>query len=103
MEALSKTAQNAKTLGFEGLGCIHPGQIKIVNESFSPSEKEIEKAKKIVFAYQKAEKDGLGVVAVDAKMVDAPVVKRAQKTIENAIVFELLNQNWMESYGNELG
>jgi citrate lyase subunit beta / citryl-CoA lyase len=102
VETLSKTAQNAKALGFEGLGCIHPGQIKIVNESFSPSGKEIEKAKKIVFAYQKAEKDGLGVVAVDAKMVDAPVVKRAQKTIENAIVFGLLNQNWMESYGNEL-
>jgi citrate lyase subunit beta/citryl-CoA lyase len=103
IEALSKTAQNSKALGFEGLGCIHPGQIKIVNESFSPSEKEIEKAKKIVFVYQEAEKHGLGVVAVDAKMVDLPVVKRAQKTIENAIVFGLLNQNWMESYGNELG
>ncbi|MGC9352828.1 MAG: aldolase/citrate lyase family protein [Mariniphaga sp.] len=103
VEALSKTAQNAKTLGFEGLGCIHPGQIKIVNESFSPSEKEIEKAKKIVFSFQEAESKGLGVVAVDSKMVDAPVVKRAQKTIENAIVFGLLNQNWMESYGNELG
>jgi citrate lyase subunit beta/citryl-CoA lyase len=103
IEALSKTAQNSKALGFEGLGCIHPGQIKIVNESFSPSEKEIEKAKKIVFVYQEAEKHGLGVVAVDAKMVDFPVVKRAQKTIENAIVFGLLNQNWMESYGNELG
>ncbi|WP_372949361.1 aldolase/citrate lyase family protein [Mariniphaga sp.] len=103
VEALSKTAQNAKALGFEGLGCIHPGQIKIVNESFSPSEKEIEKAKKIVFAFFQAEKEGKGVVAVDSKMVDAPVVKRAQKTIENAIVFGLLNQNWMESYGNELG
>ncbi len=102
MEALSKTAQNSKALGFEGLGCIHPGQIKTVNESFSFSEKEIEKAKKIVFAFQKAEKEGLGVVAVDSKMVDAPVVKRAQKTIENAILFGTLNKNWMESYGNEL-
>jgi len=102
MEALAKTAQNSKMLGFEGLGCIHPGQVKTVNESFSPSEKEIAKAKKIVFAFQKAEKDGLGVVAVDAKMVDAPVVKRAQKTIENAIEFGVLNRNWMENYGNEL-
>lgn len=102
LEALTVSAQNSKALGFEGIGCIHPGQIQTVNKSFSPSEKEIEKAKKIVFAFFQAEKEGKGVVAVDSKMVDAPVVKRAQKTIENAIVFGLLNQNWMESYGNEL-
>jgi citrate lyase subunit beta/citryl-CoA lyase len=74
-----------------------------VNESFSPSEKEIEKAKKVVFSFQEAEKKGLGVVAVDSKMVDAPVVKRAQKTIENAILFGIINKSWMENYGNELG
>lgn len=103
LEALAKTAHDSKALGFEGLGCIHPGQIKIVNESFSPSEKEIEKAKKVVFSFQEAEKKGLGVVAVDSKMVDAPVVKRAQKTIENAILFGIINKSWMENYGNELG
>lgn len=103
LEALAVSAQNSKALGFEGIGCIHPGQIQTVNKSFSPSEKEIEKAKKIVFAFSQAEKEGKGVVAVDSKMVDAPVVKRAQKTIENAIVFGLLNKNWMENYGNELG
>lgn len=102
MEALAVSSQNSKSLGFEGVGCIHPGQIQTVNKSFSPSEKEIEKAKKIVFAFHLAEKEGKGVVAVDFKMVDAPVVKRAQKTIENAVVFGLLNQNWMENYGNEL-
>jgi hypothetical protein len=41
-------------------------------------------------------------VAVDSKMVDAPVVKRAQKTVEHAVVFGLLNKNWMENDGNEL-
>ncbi len=103
LEALADVAKSSKALGFEGIGCIHPGQIQTVNKSFSPSEKEIEKSKKIVFCFHQAEKEGKGVVAVDSKMVDAPVVKRAQKTIENAIVFGLLNQNWMESYGNELG
>ena len=102
MKALAETAQNSKSLGFSGLGCIHPGQIKTVNESFSPTAKEIEKAKKIVFAFLNAQKEGLGVVAVDSKMVDAPVVKRAQKTIENAIVFGILNKNWIANYGNEL-
>ena len=102
LDALAASARNSKRMGFEGLGCIHPGQVKTVNESLSPSEKEIEKAKKIVFAFRKAEEEGKGVVAVDSKMVDAPVVKRAQKTIENAVVFGLLNKNWMENDGNEL-
>lgn len=103
LEALAAAAQCSKALGFEGIGCIHPGQIKTVNESFSPSQKEIDDTKKIVFTFFQAEKEGKGVVAVDSKMVDAPVVKRARKTIENAIIFGLLNQNWMKSYGNELG
>jgi citrate lyase subunit beta/citryl-CoA lyase len=103
LEALADAARNSKALGFEGIGCIHPGQIQTANKSFSPSEKEIEKAKKIVLAFSLAEKEGKGVVAVDSKMVDTPVVKRAQKTIDHAITFGLLNQNWMDSYGNELG
>jgi citrate lyase subunit beta/citryl-CoA lyase len=102
LQQLAITATNSKALGFAGLGCIHPGQVKTVNDSFSPSEKEIEKAKKIVFAFYEAEKEGKGVVAVDSKMVDAPVVKRAQKTIVNAIHFGMLNNNWMENYGNKL-
>jgi citrate lyase subunit beta/citryl-CoA lyase len=102
LDALAVSARNSKIMGFEGVGCIHPGQVKTVNESFLPSEKEIEKAKMIVFAFLKAEKEGKGVVAVDSKMVDAPVVKRAQKTVENAVVFGMLDKNWMENYGNEL-
>jgi citrate lyase subunit beta/citryl-CoA lyase len=102
LDELTKTALNSKALGFSGIGCVHPGQVKTVNDNFSPSEKEIEKAKKVVLAFHKAEKEGLGVVAVDSKMVDAPVVKRAQKTIENAIVFGMLNENWMENYENGL-
>lgn len=102
LETLAITAQNSKRLGFAGLGCIHPGQIKIVNENFSPSKREIEEAKKIVFAFQVAQNEGRGVVAVGSKMVDAPIVKRAQKTIENAIIFGILNKKWMENYGNEV-
>lgn len=103
LQALAHSARNSKAMGFEGTGCIHPGQIQTVNNSLSLSEKEIEKAKKIVFAFSQAEKEGTGVVAVDSKMVDAPVVKRAQKTIDHAITFGLLNQNWMDNYGIELG
>ncbi len=94
MEGLRASVIEAKSLGFEGKGCIHPRQIQVVHEAFAPTEKEIEKAKKIVLAFEEAEKKGLGVVALGSKMIDAPVVKRAKHTIELAIMNGLLNKNW---------
>ena len=84
MELLKTNALSSKSLGFEGMGCIHPAQVKVVNEAFSPSEKEIEKAIKIVEAYEDAIAKGLGVVSLGTKMIDAPVVKRARKMIDVA-------------------
>ena len=94
MEGLRASVIEANALGFEGKGCIHPRQIKIVHEAFAPSGKEIEKAKKIVLAFNEAEKNGLGVVALGSKMIDAPVVKRAQHTINLAILNGLLDKDW---------
>ena len=94
MEALRQSVIEAKSLGFEGKGCIHPRQIKVVHEAFAPSTDEIEKAKKIVLAFEDAEKKGLGVVSLGSKMIDPPVVKRAVKTIELAIINGILNKNW---------
>lgn len=96
MDALKASVLEAKSLGFEGKGCIHPRQIQVVNEAFAPTEKEIEKAKKIVLAFEDAEKKGLGVVALGSKMIDAPVVKRAKHTIELAKRNGLLRENWTE-------
>jgi citrate lyase subunit beta/citryl-CoA lyase len=84
----------AKSLGFEGKGCVHPRQIKVVHETFAPTLDEIEKAKKIVLAFEEAEKKGLGVVSLGSKMIDAPVVKRAINTIDLAILNNLLTKNW---------
>ena len=94
MEALRQSVIEAKSLGFEGKGCIHPRQIKIVHEAFAPTKDEIEKAKKIVQAFEEAEKKGLGVVSLGSKMIDPPVVKRAIKTIDLAILNNLLDKNW---------
>ena len=94
MEGLKESVIEAKSLGFEGKGCIHPRQIQVVHEAFAPTLDEIDKAKKIVLAFKDAEKKGLGVVALGSKMIDAPVVKRAQKTIELAVLYKLLNKNW---------
>ncbi len=82
MEGLRESVLEAKSLGFEGKGCIHPRQIQVVHEAFAPTEEEIEKAKKIVKAFKEAEKQGLGVVSLGSKMIDAPVVKRALKIME---------------------
>ncbi|MBE0571008.1 MAG: HpcH/HpaI aldolase/citrate lyase family protein [Ignavibacteriaceae bacterium] len=94
MEALRESVIEAKSLGFEGKGCIHPRQIKVVHEAFAPTEQEIEKAKKIVLAFEEAEKKGLGVVSLGSKMIDPPVVKRAVKTIDLAILNNLIDKNW---------
>jgi citrate lyase subunit beta/citryl-CoA lyase len=94
MEGLKESVIEAKSLGFEGKGCIHPRQIQVVHEAFAPTLDEIDKAKKIVLAFEDAEKKGLGVVALGSKMIDAPVVKRAKKTIELAVLNNLLNKNW---------
>ena len=84
MEALKESVIEAKQLGFEGKGCIHPRQVKVINEAFLPTETEIEKATKIVEAFEEAKKRGLGVVSLGSKMIDAPVVKRAERTVKLA-------------------
>lgn len=94
MEALRQSVIEAKSLGFEGKGCIHPRQVKVVHEAFAPTKEEIEKAKKIVIAFEEAEKKGLGIVSLGSKMIDPPVVKRAQKTINLALLNNQISKDW---------
>lgn len=93
MEGLKRTALRSKALGFDGMGCIHPRQISVINENFSPSDAEIERAKKICEAYREAVQKGQGVVSMGTKMIDAPVVKRALKLLETANATGKLTQN----------
>lgn len=97
MEGLRQSVIEAKSLGFEGKGCIHPRQIQIVNDAFAPTGEEIEKAKKIVIAFEDAERKGLGVVSLGSKMIDPPIVKRAVRTIDLAIINNLLEDDWREN------
>jgi len=84
MDGLRRWGENSRALGFEGMGCIHPGQIRVIHEAFAPSQMEIEKALKIVAAFEEAEQKGLGVVSLGSKMIDPPVVERARKLVERA-------------------
>jgi citrate lyase subunit beta/citryl-CoA lyase len=85
MEELARSSAESRALGFDGRGCIHPRQIRVVHEAFLPSEEEIKKAADIVVAFELARRKGKGVVALGSKMIDAPIVKRALKVIHLAV------------------
>ena len=95
MEALRQTVLVSKSMGFEGMGCIHPRQISVIREGYAPDEIEIEKSKKIVLAFEAAKQKGLGVVALGSKMIDPPVVARAQKIIDLSVRMGLLSAHWI--------
>ena len=97
MEGLRLSVLEAKSLGFDGKGCIHPRQIRVIHEAFLPTGAEIEKARKIVLAFEEAEKRGLGVVSLGSKMIDPPVVKRALHIVDMAVAGGALNADWRDS------
>jgi citrate lyase subunit beta/citryl-CoA lyase len=84
LDGLRRWGENSRALGFEGMGCIHPSQIPVVHAAFAPSLLEIEKAQKIVSAFEEAQQRGLGVVSLGSKMIDPPVVQRALKLVARA-------------------
>jgi citrate lyase subunit beta/citryl-CoA lyase len=99
MDGLMASVLEAKALGFDGKGCIHPRQIEVIHRGFAPGQAEIDKAKRIVLAFETAEADGLGVVSLGSKMIDPPVVKRALRTVELAVASGMLPGNWREAGG----
>jgi citrate lyase subunit beta/citryl-CoA lyase len=84
MEGLRTWGLQSRALGFEGMGCVHPLQIAVIHEAFAPTTAEIERARKIVAAYNEAQQKGLGVVSLGSKMIDPPVVQRALKLMARA-------------------
>lgn len=83
-EGFLKEANLIKRMGFGGKSLIHPRQVELIHNVFTPSEKEIAKAKKIVEATAEAIRENRGVFTVDGKMVDKPIIERAQRTLELA-------------------
>ncbi len=96
MDALRRSVEEARSLGFVGKGCIHPRQIPVVHDAFAPPAAAIEKATKIVRAFEVAQARGLGVVSLGSKMIDPPVVKRAQATVAAALAAGRLAADWRE-------
>ncbi|PKB72682.1 MAG: hypothetical protein BZY75_05775 [SAR202 cluster bacterium Io17-Chloro-G7] len=83
-EALRRDAQVARQMGYTGKFAIHPSQIEAINEAFSPSEDEVSYARQVVEAWNRAEAEGRGSADLDGRMIDVPVIKRAQNLLEFA-------------------
>jgi citrate lyase subunit beta/citryl-CoA lyase len=73
--------RRSRDFGFMGAGCIHPGQVTIVNEEYTPSEAEVEYARKIIQLDKEAAAAGRASFALDGKMIDIPIIVRAQKLL----------------------
>lgn len=83
-EGLQRNALASKKIGFKGKFAIHPAQIDIINATFSPSPEEIDHARRIVAAFEAAERAGRGSTSLDGQVIDVPVVKRARALLEVA-------------------
>jgi citrate lyase beta subunit len=81
VEGLEKEARASKAMGYTGKFAIHPIQIDVINRVFTPSESEVEYARKVIDTYEEAIRKGLGAVALEGKMIDEAVVKKARKTL----------------------
>lgn len=83
-EGLKADCLIAQNLGMTGKAAIHPNQLEVIHEVFSPSEKRIEWAKRVLISAQKAREQGIGVYSLDGKMVDKPIIERAEKIMKKA-------------------
>lgn len=83
-EGIRVDAEKAKSLGFTGKSAISPRHVPVINEVFSPSQKDIDYAYEVMEAIRLAKEQGRGAVALRGKMIDAPIVNRAKQTIEAA-------------------
>ncbi|MEM3032381.1 MAG: CoA ester lyase [Nitrososphaerota archaeon] len=84
LEGFEKSARISKSLGFEGKWAIHPSQIEPCNRIYTPTREDIDKARKIMEAYERAVAEGLGAVSVDGIMVDDATIRIAQRIFETA-------------------
>jgi citrate lyase subunit beta / citryl-CoA lyase len=83
-DAYRRECESASALGFDGKWCIHPSQIPIANQVFSPSQEEVERAQKTEAAYRAAEAAGTGAISVDGQLVDAAHMRHVQITLSRA-------------------
>jgi citrate lyase beta subunit len=83
-EGLEAECMLARELGFRGKLCIHPGQLETISRVFAPDDRELEWARRVLKAYEEGLREGRGAVALDGKLVDMPIVRRAERLLADA-------------------
>jgi len=84
LEGIEKSAHEARRFGFDGASCVHPAVVPILNRAFSPTEAELDHARALIAASDRARAAGVGAFEFEGRMVDEPVVRRARALIEKA-------------------
>lgn len=92
MEGLEKDTRYAKSVGFNSKSSINPRHIDTIHMVFNPTEKEIDYALRVMYAYDEAKKENKGVFSLDGKMVDAPIIARAEATLSKARMLGLIKE-----------
>ncbi|WP_326675204.1 citrate (pro-3S)-lyase subunit beta [Streptococcus pyogenes] len=91
-EGFQNEVRMIKQLGFDGKSVVNPRQIPLVNEIYTPTKKEIDHAKQVIWAIREAESKGSGVISLNGKMVDKPIVERAERAIALATAAGVLSE-----------
>jgi citrate lyase subunit beta/citryl-CoA lyase len=87
-DGLREDCRLIRQLGYTGKFAIHPAQIDLINESFTPSEDEVAYARRVVDAFREAESNGRGSADLDGRMIDVPVFKRAENLLAKMAAIE---------------
>ena len=88
IDAFRRMVCRSRDFGFLGASCVHPSQVRVVNEAYSPMANEVAEARRIVAENRVAESTGRGAFAIDGSMIDRPIVLRAQRLLERHAVIE---------------
>ena len=92
-DAFRSSCSNISGLGFQGKMCIHPDQVPVTNETFTPDPEEVKWSQRVIDEFAKAEKAGIASIQIDGYFVDYPIVEKAQRTVDSANLLETLNLN----------
>ena len=92
-DAFRSSCSNILRLGFQGKMCIHPDQVPVTNETFTPDPEEVKWSQRVIDEFEKAEKAGIASIQIDGYFVDYPIVEKAQRTVDIATLLESLNLN----------
>ncbi|MBB44880.1 MAG: CoA ester lyase [Rhodospirillaceae bacterium] len=92
-DAFRSSCSNILGLGFQGKMCIHPDQVPVTNETFTPDPEEVKWSQRVIDEFAKAEKAGIASIQIDGYFVDYPIVEKAQRTVDIATSLETLEFN----------